>query len=161
MKTLYLVRHAKSSWEHNLPDRDRPLKGRGFNDAEAMSLEISGRIETPQLVVSSPANRAHTTFLFFKEALGMPDSICKVDERLYDFGGSSVMEVVKDTPPEVDSLMIFGHNHAFTSIVNMLGNVYIDNLPTCGFAMIQFESDTWTELTDGKTIMTLFPKEIR
>lgn len=161
MKTLYLVRHAKSSWEHDLPDRDRPLKGRGLNDAEAMSLEISKRIKPPELVISSPANRAHTTFLFFKEAMDLDDSICQVDDRLYDFGGSSVMEVIHETTDDVDSLMIFGHNHAFTGIVNLLGNVYLDNLPTCGFAAIQFKQDNWADITEGKTLMTLFPKEIR
>lgn len=161
MKTLYLVRHAKSSWEHNLPDRERPLKGRGLNDAEAMSLEISNRITAPELCISSPANRAHTTFLFFKEAMELDDDNCRVDDRLYDFGGSSVMEVVRETPNSVNSLMIFGHNHAFTSIVNMLGNVYIDNLPTCGFAAIEFKQDNWSDIAEGKTVMMLFPKEIR
>lgn len=161
MKTLYLVRHAKSSWEFNLPDRERPLKKRGLNDAEAMALEISKRINPPQLCISSPANRAHTTFLFFKEALELDDSICSVDERLYDFGGTSVMEVIRETPKEIDSLMIFGHNHAFTSIVNLLGNVYLDNLPTCGFAAIEFQQDSWADIADGNTLMTLFPKEIR
>ena len=161
MKTLYLVRHAKSSWEHNVSDRERPLKGRGLNDAEAMALEISKRIQAPKLVISSPANRAHTTFLFFKEAFSLADERCRVDERLYDFGGQSVMEVIQETSNEIDSLMIFGHNHAFTSIVNMLGDKYLDNLPTCGFAAIEFQQDDWSELKNGKTITTLFPKEIR
>ncbi|ARV13394.1 hypothetical protein BTO09_14065 [Gilvibacter sp. SZ-19] len=161
MKTLYLVRHAKSSWEHNLPDRERPLKKRGLNDAEAMALAVSKEIATPQLFISSPANRAHTTFLFFKEAFGVADEKCRVDERLYDFGGQDVMQVIAETPAELDTLMIFGHNHAFTSIVNMLGDKYIDNLPTCGFAAIRFQQNDWDNLSDGKTIMTLFPKEIR
>ena len=109
----------------------------------------------------TPNNQIHTTFLFFKEALELNDAACRVDERLYDFGGNSVMEVIHETPDQINSLMIFGHNHAFTSIVNLLGNVYLDNLPTCGFAAIEFPQQSWKDIANGKTIMTLFPKEIR
>ena len=57
--------------------------------------------------------------------------------------------------------MIVGHNHAFTSIANMLGNKFIDNVPTCGFVQLEFEADKWDEITTGKTVMTLFPKELK
>ena len=161
MKTLYMVRHAKSSWEFDVSDRERPLNKRGLRDAEAMSLHLSNAIERPDLMLSSPANRAHTTALFFKTTFDMPDAQFREEEALYDFGGSGVMDVIKSCPETVNSLMIFGHNHAFTSIANMLGNRYIDNVPTCGFVHIQAAVKTWKDFANGTTKFMLFPKELR
>lgn len=161
MKTLYLVRHAKSSWEFDVSDRERPLKKRGLNDAEAMALAISDRIPKPDLLLTSPANRAHTTALFFKEAFDLPDGQFEIIEDLYDFGGSDVLNVIRACASNVNSLMVFGHNHAFTSLANTLGNNNIYNLPTCGFVMIQADINNWKDFTSGETKFTLFPKEIR
>ncbi len=161
MKTLYMVRHAKSSWEFDVIDRERPLNKRGLNDAEAMSFAISEQIERPDLMLSSPANRAHTTALFFKTAFNMPDSGFIETEALYDFGGDQVLEVISQCDNSIDSLMIFGHNHAFTSIANMLGSVAIGNVPTCGFVHIESNVSSWKDFANGKTKHTLFPKQIR
>ncbi|WP_435578347.1 SixA phosphatase family protein [Gilvibacter sp.] len=121
-----------------------------MNDAEAMALEISKRIEAPQLVISSPANRAHTTFLFFKEAFSLADERCRVDERLYDFGGQSVMEVIQETSNEIDSLSDLWPQSRLYQYCDMLGDKYLDNLPTCGFAAIEFQQDDCLNLRTVK-----------
>ena len=161
MKTLYMVRHAKSSWEYDVSDRERPLAQRGLNDAANMSAHLADNHAAPQYIWTSDANRAHTTALFFKDAYGIDDAHFVTKPSLYDFGGGQVLETIKSCDDQIDHLMIFGHNHAFTSLANMLGNVTIDNVPTCGFVCIDFDIESWKNCKQGKTTHVLFPKEIR
>lgn len=161
MKTLIIVRHAKSSWEHDVKDHDRPLKKRGFNDAEMMAKYTSKLYELPDMVISSSANRAKTTALYFKEEWKISDTIFNINEALYDFSGESLLEVIKACDDSVNSLMIFGHNFAITDFVNIFGSTYIDNVPTCGFVELKFNIDSWQNLKKGETVYTLFPKQLK
>ncbi len=161
MKTLYLLRHAKSSWKHDVDDHKRPLKGRGQNDGALVSKKVSSEIEAPQKIISSDAVRALTTAQFFKDAWNMPDELFETDHTLYDFSGQHVMRVIKSMDNELDRVMIVGHNHAFTSVANMLGNRYIENVPTCGFVMLEFDESNWSDITTGKTLKTIFPRDLK
>jgi len=161
MKTLYMVRHAKSSWKHDVIDHQRPLKGRGRRDGALLSAHIKDRVAPPQKIISSDAVRALSTANFFKDAFGMADSDFSTNHNLYDFSGQSVFDIIKNLPNDLDRVMIVGHNHAFTSIANMLGNTYIDNVPTCGFVHLEFEEDHWKDITTGKTILTVFPRHLK
>ncbi len=161
MKTLYLVRHAKSSWEQNVDDHKRPLKERGESDGKLVSKKVSKEIEPPQKIISSDATRAFSTAGFFKEALNIADADFETNHDLYDFSGQNVMRIIKSLPDNLDNVMIVGHNHAFTSIANMLGNRYIDNVPTCGFVMLQFDEKKWSNITTGKTVKTIFPRDLK
>lgn len=161
MKTLYLVRHAKSSWKHDVDDHKRPLKERGFKDVQLLSQKVKSEIEPPQKIISSDAVRALSTANIFKEALDISDSNFETNHDLYDFSGQNVMRVIKSLEDELDSVMIVGHNHAFTSLVNMLGNRYIENVPTSGFVMLQFDENKWSDITTGETIKTIFPRELK
>ena len=69
--------------------------------------------------------------------------------------------IIKNLNNSLDRVMIVGHNHAFTSIANMLGNKYIENLPTCGFVQLEFDEDSWKDITVGKTKMTVFPRDLK
>ena len=161
MKTLYMARHAKSSWKYDLPDHQRPLKKRGHNDATMASEKARVEHKPPQKIISSDANRAQTTAMYFKNAFGIGDDHFELNHDLYDFSGQSVMEIIKNLDDSLDRVMIVGHNHAFTSIVNMLGNEYIDNLPTSGFVMIKFPVDSWKDITTGKTKAMIFPRHLK
>ena len=161
MKTLYMVRHAKSSWKYDVIDHQRPLKGRGKKDSLLVSAKVKSEVKPPEIIVSSDANRALTTAKVFKDALGIEDANFSTNHDLYDFGGNSVMDVIKGLSDSYDRVMIVGHNHAFTSIANMLGNKYIDNLPTCGFLMIEFDTDKWNNVKTGKTIKTILPRDLK
>lgn len=156
-----MVRHAKSSWDRPLSDRERPLAARGLRDVALMSAYIAKNKPKPDLLWTSDANRAHTTALYFKEAYRVEDSLFEIRPNLYDFGGSQVLEEIKSCDNAVNHLMIFGHNHAFTSLTNMLGSEYIENLPTCGFVHLEFNVDSWREINSGSTRFILVPKEIR
>ena len=161
MKTLYMVRHAKSSWKHDVIDHQRPLKGRGKRDGKLVSTHIKSEIKPPQKIITSDAVRALSTAIYFKEAFDLSERKFETHHSLYDFSGQNVINIIKNLPNSLDRIMIVGHNHAFTSIANMLGNKFIDNVPTCGFVQLEFEADKWDEITTGKTVMTLFPKELK
>ncbi len=156
-----MVRHAKSSWKYDVIDHQRPLKGRGKRDGELVSNTLKGQVDPPQKIITSDANRALSTAHYFKAAFNIPDAKFVTNHSLYDFSGQNVMNIIKSLDNSLDRVMIVGHNHAFTSVANMLGNKYIDNVPTCGFVMIQFEENSWNDITTGKTIQTLFPRDLK
>jgi len=161
MKTLYLVRHAKSSWKHDVDDHKRPLKNRGERDGRLVSKKVKTEIDPPQKIITSDATRAFSTAQFFKEALKIPDANFETTHELYDFSGQNVMRIIKNLDNNLDSIMIVGHNHAFTSVANMLGNRYIENVPTCGFVMLEFDEKKWSDITTGKTVKTIFPRDLK
>ncbi len=161
MKTLYLVRHAKSSWKHDVDDHKRPLKNRGERDGRLVSKKVNAEIDPPQKIISSDATRALATAEFFKNALEISDANFENNHELYDFSGQNVMRIIKSLDDDLDTVMLVGHNHAFTSVVNMLGNRYIDNVPTCGFVMLQFDEKKWSDITTGKTVKTIFPRDLK
>lgn len=161
MKTLILIRHAKSSWEHDVIDRKRPLKKRGFNDAELVSQSFKERLISPEVVFSSPANRALTTCKIFLKNLNIDSKQLSIIEELYDFGGENVINFIKGLNEDYKTVMIFGHNHAFTSICNIFGDMYIDNLPTSGLLVIDFNVDLWSDLDKGSTRFKIFPRDLK
>lgn len=159
MKKLIVVRHGKSSWkDESLADHDRPLKKRGFRDAKLIISAFKLYYQPPLKVISSSANRALTTGNMFKEELKIDDEDFKVLKSLYTFNVQDLLEVIKGQPDDTDKLMVFGHNPAMTQLVNFLGDNYLENLPTTGMAIIDFECDKWSEIANGKTLVTLFPK---
>lgn len=161
MKTLYLVRHAKSSWKHDVDDHKRPLKNRGERDGRLVSKQVKDEIKPPQKIISSDATRALSTANFFKKALKVEDANFETNHDLYDFSGQNVMRIIKSLDDSLERVMIVGHNHAFTSVANMLGNKYIENVPTCGFVMLKFNEKSWSDITTGKTVKTIFPRDLK
>ena len=161
MKTLTLIRHAKSSWDHDIADIDRPLSTRGFNDAKLLSNELLKHKFNPDAIFSSPANRALTTCKLFMDTLNLSSDLLTITDELYDFGGQKVANFIRKLDNGYESVLIFGHNHAFTEISNSFGDMYIDNVPTCGLVKLQFEIDSWKDISKGHTEMTLFPKQLK
>jgi phosphohistidine phosphatase len=161
MKTLILVRHAKSSWDYGVSDRERPLKPRGRQDAELVANQFVNRIKVPDYIFSSPAKRAMETCKIFTSLLNYPFENINIEEKLYDFGGVGVIGFVKNLSDNVNEIMIFGHNAAFTNIVNDFGSSYINNLPTSGLVEIEFDIQNWMELETGTTRQIIIPKELR
>ena len=161
MKTLILVRHAKSSWEFNVDDKDRPLKKRGNNDADLVSIAFKNRGLVIDKVFSSPANRALSTCKIFINNLNISNKNLIVEDDLYDFGGEQVIHFLKKLDEHYQNVMIFGHNHAFTSICNIFGNTFIDNLPTSGLVVIDFDVNSWIDINKGSTRFTIFPRDLK
>ncbi len=161
MKNLILVRHGKSSWEYNVKDKDRPLKERGINDAFLIAEVLRKQQFNIDYMFSSPANRAlHTSMIFCRE-LDFSFSNFQIANELYDFSGESVLSFVKTIDNSLNTIVIFGHNYAFTHIANSLGNNYIENVPTSGLVQLQFNEDKWSSITKGITKQIIFPKQLR
>jgi phosphohistidine phosphatase len=161
MKKLTLVRHGKSSWEHNLDDKDRPLKKRGYADAELVSIAFKNKAININCVYSSPANRALSTCKIFTNNLNIDVEEIVIEEDLYDFTGNQVVTFLKNLNQNYQNVMIFGHNHAFTSICNIFGNSFIENLPTSGLVVIDFDVNLWKDINKGITRFTIFPRDLK
>ncbi|GAB4164871.1 MAG: phosphohistidine phosphatase SixA [Winogradskyella sp.] len=161
MKSITLVRHGKSSWEFSVSDALRPLKNRGVKDAKLVADQYNRFSELPKMIYSSPAVRAFSTCKIFLEAFNLTEDSVSVKDDLYDFGGESVVNFIKKLPNDYDSVMLFGHNHAFTSIANIFGDKFIDNLPTSGLVKLNFEIYDWYDLKKGTTEFIIIPKDLK
>lgn len=161
MKRLILVRHGKSAWDNNLPDDKRPLKKRGERDGLLVAKSFSSFFQKPVTVWSSPAVRALTTANIFKSELDIEDKQFNVINSIYTFNSGDLFSQIQNCETEINNLMVFGHNPAMTNLVNKLGDSFVDNVPTTGLTVIDFETNSWENLKNGKTILSLFPKNLR
>ncbi|WP_033958674.1 SixA phosphatase family protein [Psychroserpens jangbogonensis] len=161
MRQIVLIRHAKSSWEHDVNDAERPLKKRGFRDAALVSNAFKNTSFTPDIIFSSPANRASSTCRIFMNILNYDDHILHIEDELYDFSGQNVIDFIAKIDDSYEKVMIFGHNHAFTSICNIFGDQFIDNLPTSGLVVINFDVTSWQNIKKGTTKLTIFPRDLK
>ena len=160
MKSIVFIRHAKSSWEYQLPDEKRPLNKRGLFDAEFMSsLDIVKSFQ-PQAVFCSTAKRTRQTCEFFLKNAISAETEVHYSDQLYDFSGPGLEAFINAIDPRLSNVFIFGHNNALTSIVNHKGDQYIANIPTCGVVKINFDTIDWKDCTDGIVEYKLFPKNL-
>ena len=163
MKTLTLVRHAKSSWNHpGLADFERPLNKRGERDAPRMGSRLAAQHIRPQIIVSSPAVRALTTAKVIASALGCQPAEIITDERVFHAYSDQLLDVIRGFDASFHHLMLVGHNPGLTDLVNQLAHAGISNIPTCGIVVIRFSVDRWRDVSDGAGEMLLFdyPKKI-
>ncbi len=160
MKKLFIIRHAKSSWKDNrLKDFDRPLNKRGEKNLEYMSKFFSRKYDKPDYVLSSPAKRAKITAEGFCLKLDYPlDKIYFLDE-LYMASSSDLIKIISNINPLVNSIIIFGHNPGLTDLVNLIGDKYIENIPTCGIVELETENN-WNVLpvNSFRIINFFYPK---
>ena len=161
MKELILIRHGKSSWEYSAGDKDRPLLERGINDGHLVANAFKRVPITIDAAFASPANRALHTCMIVVRILNFPLDNCKITNALYDFSGESVKTFVLGLDNSLDTVMIFGHNHAFTEVANDWGDIGIDNVPTSGLVHLKFDIDKWSDIRKGVTANTIFPKHLK
>ena len=162
MKTLYLIRHAKSSWDNaNLADFDRPLNKRGQKAAPLMAKLMQENNVQCDRIISSPANRALTTAEIFCEALGYPTE--KIEQRIeiYEGGINHMLQIVRQIPESASSAMLFGHNPTLTTFANFITGEHLENIVTCGIARIDMKSDSWQEtmMDSGELVWYDYPKK--
>ena len=163
MKTLYIVRHAKSSWKFpDLADIERPLNKRGKRDVPNMGKHLKKQIVNPDTLISSPANRAYTTAKGIAKSLEIPTSKIEIRKELYHASVPSLINTIYSLDEEWNTVMLFGHNPGFTDLANELCATSIYNIPTCGVAICQFEIDSWRNIQKGKGILKsfIYPKGI-
>ena len=138
LKTLFLVRHAKSSWKHpELEDSERPLNKRGTRDAPIMGQRLLARSLVPDLIVSSPAVRALTTAQLLAHEVGYSSPAIVVEDELYAASSQDVLAIVSG----LDDRIQVAHNPAITELANWFSDAPIENVPTCG--ILNVEASEW------------------
>jgi phosphohistidine phosphatase len=163
MKTLFLVRHAKSSWDDpTLDDKDRPLNDRGKRDALKMSERLAERGVKPDLIISSPAVRALRTAEAFAEALDFERAGLLVKDQLYAAEPETLFEVIAAVADAHDVVMLFGHHPEITAVVQHW-SPEVDHMPTCGVAEFTFKATRWADVPKAKAMSATLdsPKKAR
>lgn len=160
MKTLFLVRHAKSDWPANVSDFDRPLSERGHRDAPKMAEFLKSKNVEIDTFVSSPAKRAITTCRYFAEIFEN-DHIRKV-EKLYNASTVDFLEVIENLSDEIENVALFSHNNGITYFANSLTNENIMHMPTCAIVGFKINTETWQDFLKAEKEFLFFytPKEI-
>lgn len=162
VKTLYLVRHAKSSWDDPFQDDlDRPLNARGRKDAPRMAKRLKEKGLHADLFIASPAERALSTCIIMAETMGYPSSSIRTDRKLYHASEEELLDVVHSLNNNNDEVMIFCHNPGLTEFVNRLNFVpFTDNIPTCGIVCMKLPVSSWKDVqwTKGKVHFFDYPK---
>lgn len=162
MKTITLLRHAKSSWSHNqLADRERPLNERGERDAPEMASRIMEAGIRPSLILSSPAVRAWQTAKAVATRISYPVEFLQRDEQLYHADVDSILEVLRKQEAAFNSILLVGHNPGFTDFANHLVPGLTSNVPTCGLVSVNFDAEDWdlAAVRNAKLVLFDFPKK--
>jgi phosphohistidine phosphatase len=150
MKTLFLIRHAKSSWADTaLPDKDRPLAKRGRRDAPKMGKRLAKREVKPDLILSSPARRALTTAEIIAKKLDYKFKNIVVDDRLYAGTVHGLLDVIHKLGGKPERVMLFGHNPELTELAHRLSSE-ITHMPTCAVAEFTFNAKSWSNIGKAK-----------
>ncbi|HMH24106.1 MAG TPA: histidine phosphatase family protein [Puia sp.] len=146
MKTLLIIRHAKSSWDNALvKDIDRPLNERGRRDAPAMARRLLQSGVGIDLFVSSPAKRAKSTAELIIREFGRSEKEILFVPELYHASVQVFNETVARLDDRKGSVALFSHNPGITAFVNSLGTIRVDNMPTCGIFAVKSQVASWSE----------------
>ena len=164
MKTVILIRHAKSSWKFpDLKDIERPLKKRGISDAAMMANILKEIPVHPDKIISSPAVRALATAKAFAGQAGFSETEIITDQRLYLESKTKLYNLLHELDDGYQTIALVSHNPGLTDFANSLADDTIDNIPTSGIVGIQFDCNSWAEIEKGKGKRLFFevPKKHR
>jgi len=146
MRTLFLVRHAKSSRDDpTLADKDRPLNDRGMRDAAGMGERLAEDDAKPDVIISSPAVRALATAEIIAAKLDYKRKDIVVDERLYAAAPEVVLEIIHELGDKQKRAMLFGHNPELSALAHRLSSK-IAEMPTCAVAEFSFDAKSWSSI---------------
>ncbi|MCC5944228.1 MAG: histidine phosphatase family protein [Bernardetiaceae bacterium] len=164
MKTLILLRHAKSSWKEDLPDIERPLNKRGKRNAPFMAKRlrsVQGLQRHSLLVLSSPALRARLTAEIFAGHLAIPK--IQIEEDLYFQGTEAMREVVRAQSDHFQTILLVAHNPDLNDWIDEIGKQTLDNLPTCAYYALEAPITYWAEWEDEKAVFSYwdYPKRYK
>ncbi len=163
MKTLYIVRHAKSSWDHpGLDDDERPLLGKGVKRTLKIARYLQDKHISPDLLISSHAVRAHETAKIIAGIIGISEDNIIISSKLYHGSADHIYNELFGLSDNIDSVMIFGHNPTFTSFANHFLDDKIEWMPTSAVVSVSFETERWAELpmANYKTNFVVTPKDL-
>ena len=161
MKTLYLLRHAKSSWnDSSLRDFDRPLNDRGREAAEQIGKRLASEELIDPLLICSPALRARETAEIVLQSSNMSAEE-RFDERIYEASLRDLTQVISDIPDDKQVAILIGHNPGFEELLAFLTGESRP-MPTCALAKVKFDVESWGDVRTGEGTLEWFttPKEL-
>ncbi len=164
-KRIYLLRHAKSSWDDPaLPDHDRPLAPRGRKAAARMAAHLGGSDVRPALVLCSSARRARETVERMRS--GLSGASIEIESGLYEADARSLLERLRTVPPDVGSVMLVGHNPGLQELASALAGAgdrgrLDEKFPTAALASLRYDG-SWAELAPGscELVGLVVPREL-
>jgi phosphohistidine phosphatase len=154
MKRLYIIRHAKSSWEEpGLGDFNRPLLKKGIARTKLVIQYFIDHGIATDLILSSPATRAVETARLVAKGIGYPVKDIRTEHKIYEGPYDLILDLIYETPMEVGSLMIFGHNPTVTNLANLFLHPGIEMIPTSGVVCIGFKTDRWNGIPSAEAVL--------
>ena len=163
MKTIILVRHAKSSWDDfSLKDEERPLTDRGKKNAPEMAKRLLKKKIPIDAILSSPAKRARSTAEYFAKEYDIPKKKIILVPELYMPASEAFVKTIRNAPAKADSIALVSHNEGITQFANSLSEARVDNMPTCSVFAVKVDIDNWSQFEPGKTTFYFFeyPKSL-
>ena len=151
MKSVIIIRHAKSSWDSiDVDDFDRPLNERGKDDAPKMAKRLLERNITIDTFISSSAKRARkTAAIFIKEFGGHKEDVVLLQD-LYLAGPEAFYNAIAQAPASANTIALFAHNPGITEFANELTDVRIDDMPTCAIFAVKADIKDWSAFRDAQ-----------
>jgi len=157
MKTLYLVRHAKSSWDDpTLDDFDRPLNDRGLHDAPRMGNRLDKIGVLPDIIYASPAARALTTAKILAKSLQYSEKKIHTDRQLYHASEETWLNFVRSISDKYEEVMLVGHNPGLSEFAQLLVKEFEESIPTTGVVAMQLPIESWKEVKPGNCKLKFF-----
>lgn len=157
MKTLVLIRHSKSDWsDPNLTDIERPLNKRGKRDAPFMASLLKEKGVAPDIILTSPAERALQTVKYFVDEFNFDRDKILVREEIYSMGSIAIRKLISQIDDSHNVIFLFGHNPDLSALANQLLDVFIENVPTTGIVCIDFDFNSWKEILNKKGKLRFF-----
>ncbi len=161
MKFIYLIRHAKSSWNiPNLDDFNRPLNKRGIENAKLMGKKLTELNCNPDYIISSSAIRTAETSAILSKATGYNFNKLVFTNALYETNLNEMIQIINKLPNHTKEVILISHNPTITKLSNYLTDDYIDHIPTCGIVKIELEIENWQHIIEGigRKIFFIYPK---
>ncbi len=163
MKTIYLIRHAKSSWDNpTLADEHRPITQKGIDKTKKISDYLFTNNHFPELIISSHAKRALETAILVAKKLNYPENKITIEEKIYFNGTDGYLDIIFGISDLYESIMIFGHNPTISNFSNYFIKQLDDYIPTSGLIILRFNTNKWTKIVNSKLIdyKCIYPKQL-
>lgn len=161
MKTLLIMRHAKSAYPPEISDDfDRPLNKRGRADLPRIARLLAAYGPRPELVLTSAARRAHQTATGLAASLGLPDSVLHLDDALYLASASTLAQAAADLPDRAQTGLIIAHNPGLEEWLRELTGARV-HLPTAGLAAVELSIHSWREISRGHLLYFAVPRLVK
>jgi phosphohistidine phosphatase len=160
MKTLYLIRHAKSSWKEGVKDFERGLNKRGKNDILFMPQKVEKNCKRPDVIISSSAKRAKLTAQALMQHF---DCNLQLTDAIYECTLGALVQIVENLDDRYDTVYLVGHNPSLNALAHRFIPEFLQNIPTFGVFGLEFSVDRWSEASaqNAHNVVFDFPKRYR